>query len=64
MGKQVFNIIVHTGDTSKGKNGFITYHKVNSVDKFKSFVNDKYPLWKFATIYDKETRSKIEVIKP
>jgi hypothetical protein len=64
MAKQEFNIIINTGDLSQGKSGFITYHKVSSVEKFRKFANEKFPKWLFATVYDKSTRDKIEVIKP
>jgi len=59
-----YNIIINTGSTSVGVNGYITYHKVSSIEKFKQFASNKYPNWKFATVYDKATRTKIEVIKP
>ncbi len=59
-----YNIIINTGDPLKYNNGYITYHKVNSIAKFKVFANKQFPNWKFATVYDKITRNKIEVIKP
>ena len=59
-----FNIIINTGDEALGNKGYIKYRKVSSVPKFKLFAASKYPLWKFATVYDKKTREKIEVIKP
>lgn len=64
MSKQVFNVIINTGDISTGANGYVTYHKVNSVSKFVLFASNRYPNWKFATIYDHATKGKIEVIKP
>jgi hypothetical protein len=59
-----YNIIINTGIENEGSKGFITYHKVSSIDKFILFANSKYPYWKFATVYDKVTRNKIKVIKP
>jgi hypothetical protein len=59
-----YNIIINTGIESEGNQGFITYRKVNSIDKFILFANSKYPYWKFATVYDKATRNKVKVIKP
>lgn len=59
-----YNIIINTGEPDKWAKGFITYHKVNSIPKFKVFANKQFPNWKFATVYDKITRNKIEVIKP
>jgi hypothetical protein len=59
-----YNIIINTGSEDLGNKGYITYHKVSSIDKFMLFARTKYPRWKFATVYDKETRTKIEVIKP
>ena len=56
MGKIVYNVIINTGGA------YITYHKVNSIAKFKLFADRKFPGWKFATVYDGKT--KIEVIKP
>ncbi len=60
---KVYNAIVFVGDTSIGNKGFITYHKISFLTKFKSFIDTQYPKWRFATIYDKETRQKIEVWK-
>ena len=62
MGKIVFNIIICTGNSKVGNNGFVTYHKVNSIDKFKTFATGKYPDWKFLTVYNNATRKKIDVI--
>lgn len=59
-----FNIIINTGSIEIGNKGYVTYHKVASIDKFKLFASRKYPQWKFATVYDKASRAKIEVIKP
>lgn len=64
MTKQEYNIIINTGNKILGNQGYITYHKVSSIDKFKLFAGKKYPDWKFATVYDKATRAKIEVIHP
>ena len=63
MGKG-YNIIINTGSENLGNKGYITYHKVSSIEKFKQFANTKYPSWKFATVYDKATRTKIKVIQP
>ena len=59
-----YNIIINTGNEALGKKGFITYHKVSSIPKFKLFADRKYPAWIFATVYDKVTRIKLEIIKP
>jgi hypothetical protein len=59
---RTYNVIINTGNSTLGKSGYITYHKVNSISKFKSFADKKFPDWKFATVYDKQTREKIEVI--
>lgn len=47
-----------------GNKGYVTYHKVHSVEKFRLFAAAKYPNWIFATVYDNLTRTKREVIKP
>jgi hypothetical protein len=62
MAKRVFNIIINTNEIQLGNKGYITYHKVNSIDKFRRFADKKYPNWRFATIYDNNTREKLEVI--
>jgi hypothetical protein len=62
MSKQ-FVAIVNVGDSSLGNNGFIKYRKISFLTKFKVFIDGKYPKWRFATIYDKETREKLEVWK-
>jgi hypothetical protein len=60
---KVYNAIVNVGDDSIGNKGFITYHKISFLTKFKSFIDTKYPKWRFVTIYDKETREKLDVWK-
>lgn len=63
MAKQVFNIIVFTDNLTIGNKGYITYHKVNNIDKFILFTSGKYPKWKFITVYDNKTKAKLDVIK-
>lgn len=63
MSAKMYNIIVNVGDTSKGNQGYITYHKISSLEKFKLFLGGNHPQWIFATIYDHQTKAKIEVIK-
>jgi hypothetical protein len=60
---RVYNVIVNVGDVSIGNSGYITYHKISSLERFKSFLNVKHPKWVFATVYDKETRQKIDILK-
>lgn len=64
MAQLVYNVIVNVGNVTLGNKGYITYHKVNSLEKFRTFITEKYPTWKFATIYNNTTKEKIEVIKP
>jgi hypothetical protein len=63
MNAKMYNAIVNVGDLSKGNKGYITYHKISSIERFKVFLSGKYPSWKFATIYNHITKEKIEVIK-
>jgi hypothetical protein len=58
MNYKDFNAIVFTGDVKTGNNGFIKYRKQTSLNRFKSFVESKYPLWKFMTLYDRKTNEK------
>jgi hypothetical protein len=55
---------VFTNDLKVGQKGYITYHKINDINKFRTFVTGKYPDWKFATVYNNITKEKLEVIKP
>jgi hypothetical protein len=59
-----YNIIIFTGNIEVGNKGFITYHKVSSIPKFIEFAAKTYPDWKFANVYDKKTRAKVDTIKP
>lgn len=63
MNAKMYNAIVNVGDVSIGNNGYIKYRKISSLEKFKLFLNGKYSEWIFATIYDHETKVKIEVLK-
>ena len=60
---RVYNVIVNVGDATIGNNGYIKYRKISSLERFKSFLNAQHPNWVFATVYDKETRQKIDVLK-
>lgn len=62
MAKIVYNVIINTGSPDVGKNGYITYHKVNCINKFKLFATNKYPNWIFANVYNNLTREKIQTI--
>jgi len=63
MSAKMYNAVVNIGDISKGNQGYITYHKISSLEKFKLFLNGKYSEWIFMTVYDQKTKEKIEVIK-
>ena len=58
-----FNAIVFTGNTELGNKGFITYRKQTSIKRFETFVNDKFPKWKWITIYDRKTNEKTIIKK-
>ena len=60
---KILNAIVYTGKNEVGRSGYITYHKINNIQKFKTFIDLKYPSWKFFTTYDHTTKEKIEVVK-
>lgn len=64
MAKLVYNAIVCTNDANIGNKGFITYHKINDLIKFKKFISIKYPKWTFANVYDNNTKAKLNMIKP
>lgn len=64
MAKVIYNVIVFTDDVKIGQKGYITYHKINDLNKFRVFITDKYPQWKFATVYDNKTKAKLDLIKP
>jgi len=57
-----FNAIVFTGDQGIGNQGYVSYHKQTNLNRLVSFLDTKYPLWRFVTIYDRKTNEK-EVIK-
>ena len=58
-----YNVIVNVGDATIGNNGYVKYRKISSLERFKSYISVKYPSWVFATVYDKETREKLDVLK-
>jgi hypothetical protein len=60
---RIYNVIVNVGDATIGNNGYIKYRKISSLERFKSFLNTEHPNWVFATVYDKETREKLDVLK-
>ena len=62
MNYKDFNAIVFTGDVNTGNKGFVKYRKQTSIRRFRSYVDTKYPLWKFMTLYDRKTNEK-ELIK-
>lgn len=64
MAKITYNIILFTDDLQSGNKGFVKYRDVGDIEKFRLFVNKKFPKWKFATVYNHKTKEKIEVIKP
>lgn len=57
---KLYTAIVMVGDTSIGDKGFIKYRKISFLTKFRTFIDTQHPKWRFATIYDKETRQKLE----
>lgn len=63
MSSKMYNAIVNVGDISIGNKGYIKYRKISHLERFRLFLNGKYSKWIFATVYDHETKEKIEVIK-
>ena len=61
MNYKNFNAIVFTGNKQLGNQGFVQYHKQTSLERFRTFLNSKYPAWRFMTLYDRKTNEK-EVI--
>jgi hypothetical protein len=59
----IYNAIVFTGDINIGNKGFVKYRKINNLNRFNNFINEKYPEWKFYNLYDHKTKQKIDVIK-
>ena len=64
MAQLVYNVIINTGDVKQGMEGFITYHKVNSLAKFKQFASKRFPSWAFGTVFNNKTKQKLFLIKP
>jgi len=62
MNYKDFNVIVFCGDEKIGNKGFVKYRKQTSIRRFRNYVDTKYPLWKFMTLYDRKTNEK-ELIK-
>lgn len=54
----IYNAVVFTGNVRIGMNGYIKYRKINNKRRFESFVNSKYPMWKFINWYDRKTGNK------
>lgn len=63
MKAKLYNAIVFVGDKTIGNEGYIKYRKITSLEKFKLFLNGKYPQWVFSNVYDNETKVKLGVIK-
>lgn len=63
MAQMVYNAIVFTGDQAKGNNGFITYRKINSLQKFELFITKEFPHWKWYTFFDNKTKAKLGIKK-
>lgn len=63
MNKIIYNVIIFTNDLTKGNKGYITYHKVNCLNKFRKFADKEHPYWVFANVFNNSTKEKIETIK-
>jgi hypothetical protein len=59
----IYNAIVFTGDINIGNKGYVKYRKINNLQRFNIFLNNKYPEWKFYNLYDNKTKQKIDIIK-
>lgn len=58
-----YTIIVYSGEQNLGNEGYIKYRSVNNLTRFRTFVDGKYPKWRFYNIYDKKTRDLVLTIK-
>lgn len=60
MNKEKYlNAIVMIPATAKEKQKFLKYHKINynKIDRFKKFLNAKFPMWDHVNFYWKESKS-------
>jgi hypothetical protein len=59
------NVTIQTGNRSIGHKGRVTWKNVDYSDKegFQKSVSNEYPEWEFFTVYDKESRKELELIK-
>lgn len=51
-------ITVKTNNPTVGFKGYITYRKVNKINNFIRFANQKFPNWDILFILDKRTGIK------
>lgn len=57
-----YTAIIHTGDTNTGSGGFIKWRNINNKERLITSVKRLYPNSNFITLYDKQTKEKVEVI--
>ena len=57
MTKKSYTVIVKVGPEK-----FLKYRNIHSIDNFIQFLNRSWPDWRYANIYDKETRDQVRSI--
>ncbi len=60
MTSKNFNLVVFTGDTSKGNQGYIKYRKQNNLNRILAYLDKTFPLWVFANIQDQENGAEMD----
>jgi|GEM_PF-5357350 len=63
MTSKNFNLVVFTGDTSKGNQGYIKYRKQNNLKRILAYIDKTFPLWAFCNITDRKTEQKWTIKK-
>ena len=50
---------LYTIITKVGKDQFVKYRNVSNLIRFTSFLDNKFPTWKYFNVYDKSSKKQI-----
>jgi len=49
----------YTAIIKVGAETFVKYRNIQNIDRFRAFLDDRFPEWRYANLFDKVTREQV-----
>lgn len=49
----------YTAIVKVGEESFVKYRNIGNIERFRTFLNTRFPSWRYTNLYDKVTRTQV-----